>query len=208
MAYRPTVVCDVDGVLLDIHHQLERRICRLNPLFRMSSVLTYDFNKSLESWHNLGLEEGLVERLFSDLALYKASSFDKEMCSSLIKLANNCNVVIYTLSSTKEIADWKYKTLDNIFREHNLKIGIKVAVGDEKVALPSADYVIEDSIENIAKYPSKTKGLLINKSYNRPLFNKSYSKVFKRCTRVKDIEQAVDEILYDIGVCVEELKIS
>lgn len=208
------VICDVDGVLLNIHTALENRLKELGFDFSMDRVLTYDFNKSLSkelvpNWLKnsdtsvgefyLNVSRQMIFELFGQSSLFETAEFDEKAVNALKNLMKySCiSVVIYSLSFSQEIANIKSKRLSEVFKGYNYSF-VSV-VGGDKPALGTADYIIEDSHINLPNYADNAVKFLIDKPYNQIQFNPSYKEIIEKAVRVDSVSQACSLILSKIA---------
>ena len=179
------IVIDVDGVLLDIHSELECQLRQRGFEFSMNRVLTYDFNKSLptelapqwlvdtdtgfDNWCNAPRQE--IFSLFADTALFMNAPF---CLSAIEQIRRMCysglyHIIIHTKSFTEPVADVKEKRLRSLLPFCNLEIRHTIGSKNDKVAIACADYVLEDCIANLTPYACR--GYLIDQPYNREIYN-------------------------------------
>lgn len=182
------VVIDVDGVLLDVHTELEKRLRNLGYDFGMDRVLTYDFNKSLSQdrvplWlmetdngydFYLNVPRSVIFEELANVELFKKADFFEDAIEKVKELSKlpNVQVVIATQSFTEDIAIIKRERL--IEKLKGVSIEYIDFIGSNKGIVEGADYVIEDCIDNLDMYSCSK--VLVSKPYNQRENNTSVNK--------------------------------
>lgn len=200
------IVFDMDGVLLDLHTSLEKKLKIEYPNFTMNNVLTYDFNKSLDlslfpfdnglRKNNLGLYASYDEiiKCLNNPDIYKEALVYKNVCLLLETLSKKGHT-IYITTKTMDFNVAKYKTeqLNQLFG--GLKnVSIIVTLGKNKSIIADADIVIEDNPFELERYLSlNVNRYLINKSYNQVQYNRNLEDVFDNSTRVNTTFDAIND---------------
>ena len=202
---KPVVAIDVDGCILDIYTPLTKLLhMRGFVEFSMDRVLTYDFNKSLEQnevpeWLEkssisgdfyLNAYRNDIFGLLSSDETFMFADFYANCVEMLKKLSNVATVVLNTVSFTNSIKEIKRHKLDF----DNIQVCSFVGT---KFAVDNADYVIDDSISELDKYPEGTKKYLVNAPYNQVKYNNSENN-FKDIIRSLSASSAMYEIYCSI----------
>lgn len=210
-----TVLIDVDGVLLDIHSELARRLRALGFNFEMRRVLTYDFNKSLPqelypAWltdtsngvgdYCLNAPRNIIFDILGDTKLFEESKFYPKAISSVKELCRKgFDVCIYTQSFTDEIAFVKQIRLQMVLNDVNYRF-VSV-VGNNKPAIGhSVSYVIEDCPNNLFYY-SGAELYLLRKPYNSLKYNPDLAQAYCNFNRVSSAQEAIKTILMKNQMC-------
>lgn len=192
------VLVDIDGVLIDLHSELEKKVREKYTDFSMKDVVTYNFNKTRGK--SLDTERSYILKLLNEPSVFANAQPYLAGVEALKKLMDfpNVQVTIASLAgsysrNTLEIAGIKMRQMKELFGSSNYSLDI--IIGDTK-SIYKVDYVIDDSMEYLEKYlsNSNTKGYLVNKSYNTEIFYPSS----KGVSRVESLEDAVNEITKDI----------
>ena len=212
------IIIDLDGTFIDTHKRIQKHVNLLYPDFSMENVHTYDFNKSLKDLPKLNdyFDEGIIKDILnnnfdtslkaprsfilkslSDESIFKESKpFDKAV-ENVKKLMNNerFHIVFNSTAYSSKIASVKYQQLIELYPDE--KYTISVSIG-EKPLYYNSPIVIEDSLDELDRYlKANIKGdyYLIDKPYNQEIFNPKYSKLFENIKRVKDINEAILNII-------------
>lgn len=205
-----TIVVDVDGVLLDVHTALEEKLKSMGYSFEMTDVLTYDFNRSLDSSiqaPDLGVPRDVIFKCLSDVDIFRSASIDMQAVNLIKEQVKSGRVefIIYTQSYNSDISAEKCKRLFSLFDGCDA-VKIKSFVGEHKPTLDSVDVsaVIEDSLENIRGYSESALSYLIDKPYNQRIYNECYADVFNRSTftRCSCPAKAILSACINLGVFV------
>ena len=190
------VLVDIDGVIIDLHSELEKRVRERYTDFSMKDVVTYNFNKTRGK--SLDTERSYIFKLLNEPSVFANAQPYLAGVEALKKLMDfpNVQVTIASLAgsysrNTLEIAGIKMRQMKELFGNSNYSLDI--IIGDTK-SIYKVDYVIDDSMEYLEKYLSNTKGYLVDKSYNTEIFYPSS----KGVSRVESLEDAVNEITKDI----------
>ena len=192
------VLVDIDGVIMDLHTELENRVRDSYSDFSMKDVVTYNFNK--DNGKDFGSMRGYILKLLNVPDIYLKSKPFKDGVSALKKLMDREGIEV-TISSlageynknTLEIAGIKAKQMCELFE--GCKFSLDIVVGDSKQVY-DADFVIDDCAEYLQEY-SKKEGVvkyLTNKSYN----TERYYPQSKDFVRVDSLADAVNDILNSI----------
>lgn len=212
------IIIDLDGTFIDTHKAIQKYVNLSYPDFNMENVHTYDFNKSLKDLPELNnyfdketikdilnnnfdtslkAPRSFILKSLSDESIFKESKpFDKAV-ENVRELMNNERfyTVFNSTAYSSKIASVKYQQLIELYPEE--KYTISVSIG-EKPLYYNSPIVIEDSLDELKRYfEANIKGdyYLIDKPYNQEIFNPNYNKLFKNIKRVKDINEAILNIV-------------
>lgn len=190
------IVIDVDGVLLDIHKEMEHIMQKKGYTnFYMQNVRTYDLNKSCPEYE-LGAPRDLIMEEFHKTPVFDNAKWDMDAIRMINNLADTglCHIIIYSASFTENIKRCKEKMLITMLHKNNIELKL---VGAEKQPILTADAVIEDCIDNLYPYPATTQCYLINKPYNRLETNPDKKDLLTapHLTRCKDACEALQRFL-------------
>lgn len=196
-----TVVIDIDGVLLDIMTPLEASLHRLGfSEFRGDNVLTYDWNRSFGQQNGcpapvLGVPLEAIYSELGDVSLFKKAVWDKASLELIKSLATSykgrLRFVIYSLSFTKDISDYKRQVCTEEFKGYD-NISFVAVNGKDKKAYPNADAVVEDCLDNLNMYPDSCLKIIRHWAYNQEKYNSDYRELFPKCKRAGTTYQAIN----------------
>lgn len=185
-------VVDVDGVLLDIHAELEKELNAKGYAFNMDEVKRYDFNKPYDSLllPDLKTPRSAIFDEFKKITIFENAQADYNAIEQINKMADSKHrFAIYTLSLTSEIQLFKQFLFKKWFKE-NPYIQF-IGKDKDKEPLKDATAVIEDCHINLMNYPISTRCCLINKSYNQEKWNPDYTDVLSRVYRYNNAHEAL-----------------
>lgn len=200
-----TVVFDIDGVLLDLHSVLERRLRAEGYVdFSMSLVKTYDFNKTFVSQLKsydlplyleqlpphmrdtdyMGAPRQRIFEVLSDVTVFEEAELSRESIR-LIKLlmdkSKDVNVIFHSVSYSSDIEAVKNRRLTEAFKGYEGRYKYVHSDGkDGKGIIENANFVVEDCIENLRQYDNvpDCERLLIMKPYNTRVYNPDHAEFF------------------------------
>ncbi len=224
---KPNIIIDMDGVLNNLNATMCKALnfsdylsqgttnIRTNNNISVSRILTYNYNKDLDSSlvpedialsfksgeYYLNAYRSDILKLFEDKRVFIKAGllFKDEVKKLLLELSSSANIIIHTLSFTDEISKYKQKLLTNAFGDvPNIKI-LTLSGGDKDSLDCDVDFVIEDCLGNLVKYSSDSncKLILINTTYNQELYNSQYQELFsnKNLLRVSNCKDALQYVI-------------
>lgn len=195
------VIVDIDGVLLDIHSGMTALFLKMGYKYDVNNVFTYDFNKSLPNsakYRQLPPRK-MIYDMFKDPALYKNSPSDWESIMFIRHFAKKgVSFLIYTISPNLNVqmakqalfSQW-FCGLDNIIfsgviPNEETEMGFKAGVCGRTV--------VEDCHINLRNYDENVFKYLVDRPYNKKMYNPDYMDVFQdpTVTRCRNTHQAIE----------------
>ena len=202
-----SIIVDMDDVLIDLNGQVEKEVQAMGYSdFKVENILTYDLNKSiihenlpihqkLLQDHGLGCPREVIIEKYGDINVFKkCCDISYDNMKALKKLSEKYNVVIHTLSFNSDILFHKAEYLTSVLRD--FKIAYSFALGSIKLGY-NGDViaVFEDCLENLTCYNDTTKKLLIDKPYNRDVYNSHLLSELSNIERVRSFSDGVKLLL-------------
>lgn len=187
------IICDIDGVILDLHSEIEKRVQEKFPYYKKEMLISYDLNRTLPRWLSedeikyYTVSEELrheIVKYFYDVNVFESCEIDNKVVEMLrLLISNGCDIVFHSMSYTKEIADVKYSKLLSALEGYDfMYIPIIKSEGISKSGSSLVgDYKIDDNLLDLEPYlHKKEKGcMLVHTTYNDLKNNEEYIKYEK-----------------------------
>ena len=129
------VLVDIDGVIIDLHSELEKKVREKYTDFSMKDVVTYNFNKTRGK--SLDTERSYILKLLNEPSVFANAQPYLAGVVALKKLMDfpNVQVTIASLAgsysrNTLEIAGIKMRQMKELFGNSNYSLDI--IIGDTK----------------------------------------------------------------------------
>lgn len=186
----PKIICDIDGVILDLHTEIEQEIRKKYPEYRQDILLTYDLNKTLPS--NLSeddkehykisdeLRQDIIS-CFSNKKIFERCEIDIEVVKEIKHLLDNdFSIIFHSMSYSVDIAKVKYDKLSKALEGYAFEYLpiIKDSGITKGICQLKGKYKIDDNLADLKPYLMENERgcMLVQKSYNNLAYNEEYVK--------------------------------
>lgn len=203
---KKTVLVDMDDVLINLN---ETTVNYLNSVgftkLRLENFVVFKLNDGIDvsklpnsqrnlCYNGLGCPRDIILEAYKSDSVFKLTKFYDGVYESMKKLCDNFNVIIHTHSLSSDVAKFKIDLLESMFSD--LDITINLCVGRYKPPIQQPYAVFEDCLENLLKYnDSVCEKILIDKPWNRELFNSELISSLNYLHRVNNFTEGVEYLL-------------
>ena len=188
-----TVLCDFDGVILDLCGAVKKLLAKRGIEFKPENVIKYNFSG------DIGCSRADVFSTFKGFDLYKIQRPYEGAIEALCRLRNYVLVDGWTSVASNEKKQIEYRSF---LVEHYCDGGCAY-VGEKPIIVDKPiDAVFEDCLENLERW-SNVEGVklfLIDQPYNQEVHNPEYSSLFPKLIRCENFADAVDKYIKTLSV--------
>lgn len=180
------IVYDMDDVLINLNNT----VCDMLKI-PLSTVTLYEIKKCPFLSDD---EKERMLKAYAQVETFQLARFNPgatRICD--VQASGEAEVFIHSTSLTQEIADLKYQRLTSTIpglKGTNINL---VSGTHKKPEFVGADTIVEDSLENILKYPETTIKILVDMPYNQ-YENYGVDSSKHRIIRVTDLNSAVNMV--------------
>lgn len=180
------IVYDMDDVLINLNNT----VCDMLKI-PLSTITLYEIKKCPFLSDD---EKERMLKAYARVETFQLARFNPgatRICG--VQASGEAEVFIHSTSLTQEIADLKYQRLTSTIpglKGTNINL---VSGTHEKPVFVGTDIIVEDSLENMLKYPETTIKILVDMPYNQ-YENYGVDPSKHRIVRVTDLNSAVNMV--------------